>query len=208
MLITYPSWAFWLFTTLSSGGAAYFGAYLKKKGENVATSEDFAELIAQIKRTTEATKAIEERIAHEFSHKTRIWEMKQEALYDVLAALGKMEETLATFSAIVTSRKKKDYPPEIILEARVNVLRDWNNADRAYSAARAKSLVVCGGKVTDSMREAQKALHRSFRTLEADGVDEYMNNEIQSIMTTLSRFVKAVRDELDVHEHDLYQNGP
>jgi hypothetical protein len=47
---------------VTTGGAAYFGSYLKKKGENLATREDIDKLVTQVSAVTAATKQIEARI--------------------------------------------------------------------------------------------------------------------------------------------------
>ena len=44
---------------------ACLGAYLKKKGENVATREDIDGLVEQVSAVTRTTKAIEAQISHE-----------------------------------------------------------------------------------------------------------------------------------------------
>ncbi len=49
-------------TGVASGVGAYFGSYLKKKGENLATHEDIDKLVAQVSAVTAATRHIEERI--------------------------------------------------------------------------------------------------------------------------------------------------
>jgi hypothetical protein len=53
---------FWLVTLICAAAGAYLGSYLKKKGENLATKEDIAEL-------TRATKEIEAKISHHQAHK-------------------------------------------------------------------------------------------------------------------------------------------
>ncbi len=48
---------------LPAGIGAYLGAYLKKKGENLATHEDINQLVDQVKAVTAATKEIEVKIS-------------------------------------------------------------------------------------------------------------------------------------------------
>ena len=57
-----------LITILSTLGGllgGYLGAYAKKKGANLATKEDFNELLAQVRQTTEATETIKARISQD-----------------------------------------------------------------------------------------------------------------------------------------------
>jgi hypothetical protein len=59
---------------LISGGGAYFGAYLKKKGENLATHEDINKVLVQVRATTQATKEIEAKISSEVWDRQKLWE--------------------------------------------------------------------------------------------------------------------------------------
>ena len=74
---TFSQVAFWVITLLCAGGGAYFGSYLKKKGENLATHEDFDRLLAEVETTTKTTKSIEEKISDMFWNKQRRWELKR-----------------------------------------------------------------------------------------------------------------------------------
>lgn len=63
-------------TLVASGVGAYIGAYLKKKGENLATHEDIDKLVTQVSAVTVATKNIEDRI----SRASRVYERELEIL--------------------------------------------------------------------------------------------------------------------------------
>jgi hypothetical protein len=51
-------WGIPVLSFVFAGAGAYLGSYLKRKGENLATKEDFDELLRQLKLTTEATEQI------------------------------------------------------------------------------------------------------------------------------------------------------
>jgi|SRR6266851_2457929 len=55
---------------------AFFGSYLKKKGENLATHEDVDKLVAQMSAVTAATKQIEAKI----TRASRVYERQLEIL--------------------------------------------------------------------------------------------------------------------------------
>ena len=78
-----------LLTILCAGAAAYFGAYLKKKGENLATHEDIGKLVDQMKNVTQATKEIEGKITDDFWGKQRRWELHRDIL---LAAIDSVAD--------------------------------------------------------------------------------------------------------------------
>jgi hypothetical protein len=72
-----------IITAIVSGGAAYLGAYLKKKGENLATHEDIDKLVNQVSVVTAATKQIEARISSRTWQRERRSELQLEAIKSV-----------------------------------------------------------------------------------------------------------------------------
>ena len=80
---------------LSAGVGAYVGAYLKKKGENNATKEDFNDLKEQTRQLTHATKEIEAKIDDQVWNRQRQWEMKKEIFIEATRVVAKADETLA-----------------------------------------------------------------------------------------------------------------
>lgn len=105
---------------------SFLGAYLKKKGENLATHEDVDKLVEQIKAISQATKIIESNISDKSWDRQRHWELKRDAVFAVMQALGKADETLYFVSvAIVEGRKAEDPNKfrEAKLEAWAKLLR-------------------------------------------------------------------------------------
>jgi hypothetical protein len=76
-IVNQQLWAHWalylliiVLSAIASGAASYFGAYLKRKGETLATKEDMAELQAQLRRNTETTESVKSAISvDEWTHK-------------------------------------------------------------------------------------------------------------------------------------------
>lgn len=90
---------------------SFLGAYLKKKGENLATHEDVGKLVDQMTAITQATKTIESSISDKSWDRQKQWELKRDAVFAVMQALGKADETLHFVSlAIVAQREAKDEP--------------------------------------------------------------------------------------------------
>lgn len=72
---------------VSAGAGAFIGSYLKKKGENLATKEDLADLVIQVEAVTAATKEIEAKIDNQVWSGQRQWELKRDALLATVSAL-------------------------------------------------------------------------------------------------------------------------
>lgn len=86
-------------TAIIAGGSAYFGAYLKKKGENFATHEDIDKLVSQVAVVTQTTKEIEAKISSEVWDAQRRWELKKDTSIELVKQVGDLKVTFITLSA-------------------------------------------------------------------------------------------------------------
>jgi len=74
--------------SLAGGWAgAYFGGYLTKKGENLATHEDIDKLVDQVRAVKQTTREIEAKISDEVWDRQKRWELKREVLFEATRAL-------------------------------------------------------------------------------------------------------------------------
>ena len=97
---------FWVITAIVAGAGAYFGAYLKKKGENLATKEGLNDLIVQTAELTKTTKEIEASVSGRMWNQQRHWEMKRDALVSIMQALESLDDaTMSVFD--VFERKSR-----------------------------------------------------------------------------------------------------
>jgi hypothetical protein len=67
-----------LLALLSAGVGAFLGAYLKRKGQHLATKEDFDQLLKQIKAQTQATEDIKGEIQRELNSFSDVLERGRE----------------------------------------------------------------------------------------------------------------------------------
>lgn len=58
------SWLYWLLFLIASFLAAFLGAYIRRRAENLATKADFEELKRQLEATTRSTEEIKREISH------------------------------------------------------------------------------------------------------------------------------------------------
>ncbi len=85
----------WALTTLVGGFVGFFLAgYLKRKGENLATHEDIDKLVQQVATVTTTTKEIEEKISNEFWGHRKKWEIRKEALFEVVKEIGTLQNVI------------------------------------------------------------------------------------------------------------------
>lgn len=95
-------------SVLSAGIGAFFGAYLKKKGENLATHEDLDNLVLQVKATTEATKAIEARITNDLWVSQKGWELKRDILMQWFRSVHDANEAAREASHLIDKLAQND----------------------------------------------------------------------------------------------------
>jgi hypothetical protein len=158
-----------LWTLVVGGVGAYFGAYLKKKGENYATREDVAEL-------TRITKEIEAKISDEVWNRQRQWEFKRDVLLQAAKGLaachGAIVELAIAFKATGGS--------EGLTQNRVQRSREWTAASSEFSTS-TRMLVdlVC--------EKESRVAFAQFGELTRDIACETMDGDPEA-------FTKAARD--------------
>ena len=82
-----PLWVYLLLIVLPFIGA-FIGAYAKRKGENLATKEDFEKVLSQVEQQVKAVKGIEEKIIHEYIEKREMLKIQREKLEQIYEALS------------------------------------------------------------------------------------------------------------------------
>jgi hypothetical protein len=185
---------FWVFTTIFAGAGAYLGSYLKKKGENIASKEDFDDLRMQTRELTAATKEIEAKIDDQVWNRQRQWEMKKEIFIAAAQTVAKADATLAqTVSAYLrrdTLRKMVDQCEEfwyalaahgsaIMIVSKVSTIHTFTSMTQAYITT-----VLC----LDPTKINQQIATEKF--------DEFR--------TRMARFYTSLRDELGIALDDSF----
>lgn len=192
----------WFLTTLSAGVAAYCGAYLKQKGQNLATHEDIEKLVAQMKATTEATKAIEERISNEFWNKQRVWEMKRDTLLGLSSAIVVLEDLLAelnTDAKVVNAMTTAaDSPMKDAAHARMqDALQRWQMGWRGLINKRNEVIILCTPPIRHAVRKYQTELVRIFKSAKDGQVTNFVEAGT-SLDAAKQPIYDAIREELSI----------
>jgi hypothetical protein len=120
---------------------AYFGGYLTKKGENLATHEDIDKLVDQVRAVTQTTKEIEAKISDEVWDRQKRWELKREILFEAARALAGIEDALVSLHSVTQVEKKENDINWIT--AKNNNLSKWAKAYSAFQEATLLVLTVC-----------------------------------------------------------------
>lgn len=83
-----------LVSLISAGVGAYFGAYLREKGKNLATSEDIAKIVEQLQRTTKATEEVKATISNDLWLRQKRWDLRRDVYAQLLEALESLAQSL------------------------------------------------------------------------------------------------------------------
>jgi uncharacterized protein YoxC len=193
-----PLWAFvlsQLIWAVVAGWAIYYGAYLKKKGENLATHEDIAKLKEQVQVITTTTKEIETKISDEAWNRQKRWELKREVLFDTVKSLADLWDALIALNASVQGGQQQDSP-------------GWRQsfADRQASWMRAAAQFRKAGELVDVTCSIETAMavqqfsvvafQIANRIMKEEAEIFYFNEQQQEAVSKLFAAKAAVRKEL------------
>lgn len=194
-------------TVLSAGIGAFFGAYLKKKGENLATHEDVDKLLVQIKATTEATKSIEARISSEVWDRQRQWELKREALLEGGRTIADFLASIMRLNAVYATKEEADENEETfyllaISKNETDAIDAVNKA--SYNLQRAQLIlsIVSGKEVQIAFARTEK-LFKQITVKIVDGDAGYLKSTLPQLKTYASDLTLAIRRELGFDDREF-----
>jgi hypothetical protein len=183
-----------------AAAGAYFGAYLRKSGENAATNENLKDLLAQTRAITDATKSIEARISDEVWDRQRQWELKRDALLSGVEALGHADEALLEMVLIILKcRENQAHLTDLLIAKRDSNLDEWQRRIKAYDGKRRTVSLVC-------RKETSHAFHVAGNEIRV-GASRIFQNKATSfegimppIQQAIVRAFEAARNELGIKD--------
>jgi len=199
--------AMFLLVTIGSWFGGFFGTYLKKKGENVATHEDLDKLLIQMKATTEATKAIEARISREVWDRQREWEFKREALLEGGRSIADFLASIMRLNAVMAT--KKGTAPDEEAAYLLKLTKDETTAldavnKASYSLQRAQLVMaVVSSKKTQSAFVRLEKLFKQVAVKIANGDTEYFDSVGPLLKQYSSDLTLAIRRELGFDDSEF-----
>jgi len=123
---------------------AYFGAYMKKKGENLATHEDIDKLVAQMAAITKATKEIESKISSDVWDRQKQWELKRDVLLEATKRLVGLENALVGIDSMAQTEGGIINPNQgSWVQLKHQKIKEWTVADSAFDESRCFAAVLC-----------------------------------------------------------------
>src|SRR5215469_15981793 len=115
---------------IASGFGGYFGAYLKKKGENLAVKEDIEGLKLQTAELTKTAKEIEAKISDEIWNRQRHWELTRDSAIKLMEAHARLEDTGDEVVRIESRKRRHLLAPHPSPMEASTALEGWRTARR------------------------------------------------------------------------------
>jgi hypothetical protein len=130
---------------ISFMAGSYLRAYLTRKGENLATREDIANLVAQMSAVTQATKDIEAKVSNEVWDRQKRWELKRDVLFEATRKLADVEDGLLALEVVLQVEHKEPKKEDDLgwVESKHARMTKWTRASSEFDEARLLVLMVC-----------------------------------------------------------------
>jgi hypothetical protein len=136
--------ALWFLSMLASGLIGFLVSYLKKKGENLATHEDIALLVDQVRAVTTATKEIEAKISTEVWGRQKRWEMKRDVLFEATKRLAAVQEALGNLNVTFATARKSPQGDAAWVKHKVEANEHWFDEIRKFEETQLLIGITCG----------------------------------------------------------------
>jgi hypothetical protein len=186
-------------TIVGAGAASYFGAYIKRKGEDRAVREGFAEVLRQTKETTEATKKIEAKISDEVWDRQKRWELKRDVALELVKRIAALDDALMNYEAFVDlDKKRQPQGGELDVhwaEKKLETTLAWSKTSAEFDVSRAIVDTILSPEVkktTDDLAKYAKLAGIKLSRGEIEKWAEYQMEVFQRIKKTKV----AIRREL------------
>jgi hypothetical protein len=164
----------------------FLAAYVAKKGERLATSEDIEKLVHEVRAVTSATEKIKSDIsAGLWDYQTR-WSLKRDTYFRVIEILGELRKHLADFVAFSFELPQSDGA------AKASAQCDALRADLQRFAGIA--FLVIGEQAKYAFEEYRSTVEPFVRTQRTDR--ERWDSELKGVDLAINRLIAEARRDL------------
>ena len=187
-----------ILSLIAAGAGAYLGSYLMKKGENLATKEDFNDLKDQTRQLTQATKEIESRIDDQVWNQQRQWELKRDILLDATKRMADAGNKLMALDTFWDQKVKGELGPE---ESQVTVqhkyVTEWQVSMRSFEETEEVIQIICSTTTMLAFTQLGDYLRRTAgQIVNGDRAAYLPSRKERDRLFGLAKF--AVRKELGI----------
>ena|SRR5438309_11791011 len=185
----------WCLGTLGSAFlGSYLAAYLKKKGENLATHEDIAKLVEQVRAVTTTTKEIEAKISNDVWRRQKHWELKRDALFDAAKQVRAIEDALFDLASSFYLIKATNQVAQAKEASEAS--KKWSEVAGQFEDAWLLVSLVCGKELSSAYAQFRGLMHELAEKVATD-LQAYDSSRIQRGQSSIE-IMKAIRNELSL----------
>jgi uncharacterized membrane-anchored protein YjiN (DUF445 family) len=173
-----------LLTIAGSGIAAYYGAYFKKRGEDEAIKENFAQVLSQTAETTKTTKGIETKLTSDVWDYQKRWELKRDVILAMVRTIAEAQDALHGFHStlFVDGEETKS-------EVTQRRWRRWMKSTTKLEESKILTEVVCNQKIRDALAQFMCVAYQI-----ASGIDKKDRELYETLKTDLHNRASSVND--------------
>jgi hypothetical protein len=187
-----------LVTAVVAGGSAYFGSYLKKKGENLATHEDVGKLVEQVAAVTQTTKEIESTISGDLWDRQKRWEIKRDAFFEAIKALTELEDAVSILDSRFKAAKMSPSPTPEEFNGKVKAShQSWSRASLGYRKATRLAEVVADKETNQVFRNIGFFLTDITRQILVGDLNAFTKG-LPRLLEESGKLIAEIRKELNV----------
>ena len=189
----------YIYLALTSLTSAFVGSflagYLKKKGESLATHEDFEKVLGEMRVVTKTTKEIEASITDKAWDRQRRWELKRDVLFEAARRLAEIDDTLISLTStfqLAHQPRAKEWEDE-----KVKVEERWFKASAAFEETRLLVEVICENETIDVFKAVARIANRIAVDIVKKNPEGYGDLD-RTFAMNLSSARTAIRKELGI----------
>ena len=195
-------WGSYILVLAMAGLGAFLVPYLKKKGERVATKEDFDGILAELKSNTEAIEQVKTKFSEQTWINQQVWVKKQEAYTSIFSLLLNVKKyvthQVSQFEEwqdlnCYHSYFSYNYPKHLEEELK----EEWEQAKKAYEEKI---------ESPENRKEAQelklnyeKSISKLFDLIDLHSI--YLNNGVEDQIKELKNQLSTTDDHEDWDMH-------
>lgn len=153
MPVTLAHWT--IVTIVGAFVGSWLAGYFRRKAENLATHEDIDKLVDQVRAVTQATKEVEASISDRAWNRQKHWELKREAVFSVMQALGHADDNL---SALALAVEKKVQGKEVTQQTIQQASELFYHHIDDFDEKRALAMIVCGDDMNNTLLSLKNGL--------------------------------------------------
>jgi hypothetical protein len=181
---------------IAAAAGAYLGAYLRKKGENLATHEDIEKLDDQVRVVTTTAKEIEAKISDELWNRQKRWELKREVLFEAAKSLAEIDGAIIGLDSLLQVETKPDELGWLQIES--EKYAKWKRAAVRFDEAKILVDMVCERETSKALATFQIIASQIAEAVTRNRDAEFRTKSSKELSLSLLAARAAVRKELGI----------